>query len=240
MKMFEALKWVWLAAMTVAVGYLVLERNPADHSDARFEEITAERLNIVQPDGTPRLILANDDRFPGLFKGGREYMHFNRRTGGMLFLNNLGDEVGGMTFDATVTEEGYRAGAGLMFDQFQQDQTVGVQYSDANGQRVAGFRVWDRPDWSIEPVLEYSDRIARAATDDERTALITEMREFALAQEGGVGAERYFAGKQLDDALVRLNDAEGRPRLVLRVNAHGDAAVEFLDSEGSVTRSITP
>ena len=47
-----------------------------------------------------------------------------------------------------------RARGSLMFDQYTPDQTVGIQYSEANGRRMAGLRVWDRPDWSIKPLME--------------------------------------------------------------------------------------
>ena len=37
---------------------------------ATFDEITVERINVVEPDGTPRLVIAAKGRFPGsIFKG---------------------------------------------------------------------------------------------------------------------------------------------------------------------------
>src|SRR3546814_4078726 len=88
--------------------------------------------------------------------GGKEYKHHSRDTGGMLFFNDEGDEVGGLTFDSKSVGDARRASASLMFDQYKQDQTVGIQYAEANGERMAGLRVWDRPDWSIKPLMEMS------------------------------------------------------------------------------------
>jgi hypothetical protein len=124
-----------------------------------------------------------------------------------------------------------------MFDQFRQDQTVGLMYSEANGNRTAGMRVWDRPEYSIEPLMEMSDRAARARSDEERDRIRAEMLSFANAQ-GGLGAERMFAGKVREDALIRLNDPEGRPRLLLKVGADGMPSIEFLDEEGRTVRRI--
>src|SRR5690606_24618223 len=129
------------------------------------------------------------------------------------------------------------AGSQIMFDQYKQDQTVGLVYSERNGQRQAGMRVWDRPDTSIEPLMVMSDQIARASDDEERARLRQEMMDYAMAH-GGVGAERFFAGKVLDDAIVRLADKEGRPRLQLRVDADGVPRVEFLDEAGVVVRQM--
>src|SRR3546814_13361431 len=63
-----------------------------------FDEISVKRINIVEPDGKYRLVLSNSERFPGLFMEGKEYKHHSRDGGGMLFFNDEGDEVGGLTF----------------------------------------------------------------------------------------------------------------------------------------------
>ncbi|WP_129791498.1 hypothetical protein [Sphingosinicella sp. CPCC 101087] len=200
-----------------------------------FDEISVQRLNIVEPNGRYRLVLANSARFPGLFMDGREYRHHSRTGGGMWFYNDDGDEVGGLTYRNNAA--GRTASASLMFDQYKQDQTVGIEYTEGGGQRRAGLRVWDRPDYSIQPLMEMSDRAARASSDAERDRIRGEMRAFAQSQ-GGVGAERVFAGKTSGDAIVRLADPEGRPRLLLRVGTDGTPSIEFLDEAGNVVRRI--
>ena len=40
--------------------------------DKTFEEITVQRLNVVEPDGTLRMVISNHDRFPGIIKRGKE------------------------------------------------------------------------------------------------------------------------------------------------------------------------
>ena len=229
----------WLAGVTGGLAFLAFGPAVSNPRNTAFEEITVQRINVVEPDGQLRLVLANDARFPGLFMEGVEYQHHSRQGGGMLFFNDEGDEVGGMTFRGARDGDSDCGGAGLMFDQFKQDQPVGDSYNDQNGGRTAGLRVWDRPEYSIQPLMEMSDRAARAASDADREAIRAEMLEFAMAQ-GGVGAERFFAGKTLEDAVVRLADAEGRPRLLLKVGADGEPRIDFLDRDGAVTRSITP
>ncbi|HWW59305.1 MAG TPA: hypothetical protein VN047_20595 [Sphingopyxis sp.] len=202
-----------------------------------FDEISVKRINIVEPDGKYRLVLANSERFPGLFMEGKEYKHHSRDGGGMLFFNDEGDEVGGLTFGSKTVGDNRRASGSLMFDQYKQDQTVGLQYSEANGNRTAGLRVWDRPDWSIKPLMEMS---ARAAASDEagKARIREEMRAYAMAN-GGAGAERVFAGKTTDDAIVRLADKSGKPRLLLKVGADGEPSIEFLDTSGKIVKRIT-
>lgn len=228
----------WLTALTLAVLMLSWGRAQSQNDVANFGEINAERINIVEPGGKYRLVLANEERFPGLYMEGKEYLHHSRSGGGMLFFNDEGDEVGGLSFGSEKTEDGYRANGGIMFDQYKQDQTVGIRYSDSNGERVAGLKVWDRPDYSIEPLMQMSDRAARAGSEEDVAAIRKEMLDYAMAH-GGVGAERMFVGKRLTDSVIELADAEGRPRLVLKVAADGAPSVEFLNTDGEVVRRIT-
>src|SRR3546814_7100370 len=62
-----------------------------------FDEISVKRINIVEPDGKYRLALSNSERFPGLLMEGKEYKHHSRDGGRILFFNDEGDEVGGLT-----------------------------------------------------------------------------------------------------------------------------------------------
>lgn len=212
-------------------GWAVATSSPrATKATANFDEINVGRINIVEPNGKYRLVIANRQRFPGLFMDGKEYKHHNRSQGGMLFFNDDGDEVGGLSFS--------NRSAGMMFDQYKQDQTVGLVYSESDRKRAAGVRVWDRPDASIQPLMEMSDRASRAATQAEKDAIRDQMLAHAKAN-GGTGAERLFAGKQLDDAIVKLADKQGRPRLVMKVGADGLPSIEFLGEDGKVVKRIT-
>ena len=235
--------FVWLTALTVLLAYVGWTQAAApEQKVASFDELDVQRINIAEPDGKPRVVISSRKRMPGLYWGGKEYKHHSRDDGGFLFFNDEGDEVGGMTFsNRTVknkdgsTQSG--AGSSLLFDQYKQDQTVGLQYREENGKRSAGLRVWQRPDQSLFPIIELSDKAARAGSDAERDAIRKQMME--IAKGWGPVGERVFAGKEADDAIVRLADQNTRPRLVLRVDGAGEPSVEFLDEAGKVARRIT-
>src|SRR6187431_1853881 len=115
-------------------------------------EITVERLNVVDANGTLRMVLAGKDRMhPGVMDG--VTINRPRPVAGMLFFNDEGDEVGGLTYTGT-DDNGRRANAGLMFDQLKQDQTVGLTYNESNGQRSAGLQVWDRSDQPLSDLIK--------------------------------------------------------------------------------------
>src|SRR5438093_10400736 len=82
-------------------------------------EITVERINVVDADGTLRLVIANKDRMhPGVMDG--KVIERPRPQAGLLFFNDEGDEVGGLTFSGREKDGVRSANSGLMFRQLKQ------------------------------------------------------------------------------------------------------------------------
>lgn len=50
----------------------------------RFDEITAERIDFVEPDGRRTLVLADSERIPPVICGGEAYGPSRKDAGGML------------------------------------------------------------------------------------------------------------------------------------------------------------
>jgi hypothetical protein len=207
---------------------------PTSTAPQRIDELTVQRLNVVDANGTLRMVLSNKDRMhPGVMDG--KTIDRPRPVAGLLFFNDVGDEVGGLTFTGQEANGQGAANAGLMFDQWKQDQTIGIQYSESRGQRSAGLQVWDRSDTQRLSELIDALNAANALKDaDARTAAVQAAR--AKAQPGN---QRLFVGKDRSRAsVVNLFDANGKARLVLKVEADGSASIEFLDAEGKVTSRL--
>ena len=197
-------------------------------------EITVERLNVVDANGTLRMVLAGKDRMhPGVMDG--VTIDRPRPVAGMLFFNDEGDEVGGLTYTGTVANGVGRANAGLMFDQLKQDQTVGISYNESNGQRSAGFQVWDRSDTvRLSELIAKLNALNKIPDRAERDKAYADIRSTAPA-----GPRRIFVGKASDkSATIVLADAAGKPRLTLTVDATGNPRIEFLDDAGNVIARI--
>jgi hypothetical protein len=197
-------------------------------------ELTVQRLNIVDADGTLRMVLAGKDRMhPGVMDG--VTIDRPRPVAGMIFFNDEGDEVGGLTYTGTAAGGRGRANAQLMFDQLKQDQTIGFNYSESDGQRSAGFQVWDRSDTvrlsELLTKLKAANALPAGAQRDAAVA--------AVSNGAAPGPRRVFVGKTTAKAsTVVLSDAQGRPRLTLTVDATGNPRIEFLDEAGKVTARI--
>jgi hypothetical protein len=208
---------------------------PAQPAAQKIDELTVQRLNVVDANGTLRLVMANKDRMhPGVLDG--VTINRPRPVAGLIFFNDEGDEVGGLAYSGEERDGQRRASAQLAFDQLKQDQTVAISYSETNGQRSAGLQVWDRSDTRLSELIRKLND-ANALTDPvARETAVKTVRAGAPP-----GPRRVFVGKSGDKAaIVSLADADGKPRLVLKVDADGAASVEFLDAEGKSERRLGP
>ena len=213
----------------VVVGTAAFRQN----ATAKFDELTVGRINVVDANGTLRLVISNKDRMhPGVIDG--RTIDRARPVAGLLFFNEAGDEVGGLTFTGRDVNGAARANAGIMFDQYKQDQTVGISYSESDGRRTAGLQVWDRPDTSLGDLVDALNAANKIADPAERQKAIAAIRASAPP-----APRRLFAGKQEDrSATVALSDANGKVRLTLTVDAGGNPRIEFLDEQGKVVSRL--
>jgi len=221
-------------AIVTSLILVVLAASAFRQTTKNAGELTVERLNIVDANGTLRMVLAGKDRMhPGVMDG--VTIDRPRPVAGMLFFNDEGDEVGGLTYTGTAANGQGRANAGIMFDQWKQDQTVGISYSEANGRRSAGFQVWDRSDTvRLSELVTKLNAANKLPAGAQRDAAIAEIRATAPP-----GPRRVFVGKTQDRAAtVALSDSDGRPRLTLTVDASGNPRIEFLDDAGKVIARI--
>jgi hypothetical protein len=198
----------------------------------RIDELTVQRLNVVDANGTLRLVISNKDRMhPGVLDG--VTINRPRPVAGLLFFNDEGDEVGGLTITGS-DDNGRRADALLAFDQLKQDQTVGISYSERDGQRSAGLQVWDRSDQPLSDLIRALNSANQLPAGAERDKAVQAARASALP-----GPRRVFVGKSTDKAAtVSLADGAGKPRLVLKVDPTGNASIDFLDADGKTVQRI--
>ena len=196
----------------------------------RFTILDVERINVREPDGTLRLTISNRESFPEIPVRGEEVLHPNRDTAGMLFINDEGTEVGGLTWGGYEID-GRRFSAGsLTFDGYEQDQTVQLMGYQNGPARTSGLVITDRPEASLDFVA-LSNFMALPEAERAAAAEVANL----------VGQQRAFLGRQPSGASeLVLRDAAGKRRLVLSVAPDGGAKIDFLDETGQVTRTVTP
>lgn len=116
------------------------------HSSQTFEEIKVQRINVVEPDGTLRMVISDRDRLPGVIVNGKEFPKVDRPGAGMLFYNNEGSENGGLVFGGHRNEKGeiVDSGGSLTFDKYGASQIVQLAGVDDKSDKFAGLAVNDQ------------------------------------------------------------------------------------------------
>lgn len=216
-------------AVTVICGF-------AAPRNETFDQITVHRINFVEPDGTPRLIISDRAEFPGAYVHGKEHPRPDRsEAAGMLFMNDEGTENGGLLWGGLKDKSGKIENYGhLSFDKYDQDQIFAIDSGQDADEKSSAIRISDRGDYPIQEAVDAKDRIEKLPQAQRKA----EWDKFFATHTGD--ANRIYLGRAPDkSASLRIKDEQGRDRLVMRVNAEGNPVIQFLDDSGNVTREFT-
>ncbi|SFC63205.1 hypothetical protein [Massilia yuzhufengensis] len=227
-----------MAALLAAIAALSGAADPGRR--ASFDEITVGRINIVEPDGTKRIILSNKAQFPGDFMQGKEGARPDRRAfAGMLFINEEGTENGGLIQKGSVGADGkIDSGLSLTFDRFRQDQALQLMNNDSATYQMTGIKINDVPHFALTSMADIERFGEEAGKLPE-----AEQRAYRqkLAEAGRLSQNRIWLGNTgAKGSALQLKDARGRTRMMLLVTADGKAEIQMLDETGKVSKSITP
>ncbi len=204
-----------------------------------FDEITVGRINIVEPDGTKRIVISNKAQFPGDFIQGKEGARPDRRSfAGMLFINEEGTENGGLIQKGSIGPDGkISSGLSLTFDRFRQDQALQLLNNDSAVHQQTGIKINDVPHFqatSMDDVRRFGQEASRLASAEQQAYWQN------LAQQGRLSNNRIWLGNTRDKgSSLQLKDALGRVRMMLLVSADGKAEIQMLDEAGKVSKTIS-
>ncbi|MFC2163575.1 hypothetical protein ACFLT2_01110 [Acidobacteriota bacterium] len=218
-------------------GILFLAVCRSSQETTRFEEIDVERINIIEKDGTLKMALFNSDR---LIRGKSERQGQGRMAG-MLFYNEDGYECGGLVYLGKKTPDGQDAGAGLMFDQYRQDQTIALQHNEKVDSQGAhyddGLTINSRPDWTVvkDEYAFYKMMKEFEGTEEEKESLYDKK-----AAENKVFRRRMFVGirrgtkegQYYDDTGLFIRNRYGRNAIRIFVDKDNIPHLEFYDTLG--------
>jgi hypothetical protein len=136
---------IYSGVLTAVFAAVVLSGFAAAGKKIKFDEIEVQRINIVEPDGTLRMVISNKAELPGVIIRGKEEHQEDRPYAGMLFYNNEGSENGGLVFGGhkNAKSEVVESGGSLSFDKYDASQVVQLAGVDDKEDRFAGLAVSD-------------------------------------------------------------------------------------------------
>ncbi len=130
---------------TALLGVVLMGAKQSRPSE--FNEIRVHRIDVVEPDGTLRMVISNKDRLPPVIIKGQEHPEMGepRPQAGMIFYNDEGTENGGLIFGGRKNEKGevVDSGGSLSFDKYGAGQIVQLAGVDDKNDQFAGLRIND-------------------------------------------------------------------------------------------------
>ena len=205
---------------------------------ARLETLDVERINIVEADGTVKMIITNVARFPSGTEqvNDRILNETRKKRSGMLYFNEEGIEAGGFIYDGSKNEKGHSAGMSLTFDQYNGDQVLQLLTTDMlKGDKRyirSGIMFNDRAEFETQDgVREIMKELAQIENKEKRQEKIKHYEEAGLIG----GAPRVLLGKTRgkNNGLF-LFSKDGKPRAHFYVDDNDQVKLEILDKNGAV------
>jgi len=172
-------------------------KSSAATPSATYDTITVQRINVADPDGTTRLVIANSARLPGAIIHGKEYPRSINDAAGVLFLDTKGEETGGIALSKLRDNDV----ATLAFD-YTHQLTDGIriwkQESVDGANWRAAFDIFDRRPYT--GAVESSQGVQRIALADEN-----QKAELLIADPQGRPRIRIGVDKAGEPSIVMLS-----------------------------------
>jgi hypothetical protein len=231
---------MYSALISILLIVMLLSALKKNSKSQNFDEINAKRINIIESNGMPRLIISNKELSPDVLSYGKTFGIPGKNRPGIIFYNDEGTENGGLTFmGKTDSISGkYSATGHFSFDQYNQNQVLYLQYADENGKRTTGLYI---DDWHEKPVFPQWRSLYKSAQKmpegHDKTAKLNQLME---PEKGNPAyAHRVFIGKDSNKAaIINLSDKEGKTRIQLIVDSLGTAKLIFLDQSGNIVCNL--
>ncbi len=230
-------------AATTAIGLLTFVFLSFKQSaNKKFGTIDVERINIIEKDGTTKMIITNAAEFPngGDSINSRPVNVKRKKRAGMIFYNEDGIECGGFIYDGKKRENGHSSGLSLTFDKYDGDQAMQLLTTDVkqNGKRRvrSTLRFNDLPanstQTNVTEAWEELDQIK-----DEKT---WEKVYEGYVKKGIIGITKRLEvgnlGKGRPNGMF-LYDDKGNMRAMFCIDSENIVRLETYDEKGNKVNS---
>lgn len=232
-------------AVTTVVGMIFITSLAFKvNENQKFDEIDVERINIVEKDGTVKMIITNVERFPnGNDKVNERPTNENRKKrSGMLFYNEDGIESGGFIYDGQKNKNGHSSGLSLTYDQYDGDQVMQLltqDYQQGDKRFVSSSLAFnDRP--SKESQLKTAEIMKELEELRKKDPKTMEIKQKEYEEKGLIGGvPRVLLGKtRSQNNGLFLFDDKGLIKAMFYVDKENNAKLDFYDEQGNTVASF--
>lgn len=232
------------AITTVIAMFFITTSAFKNNGNQKFSEIDVERINIIEKDGTVKMIITNESLFPNGKKviNGRPTNEDRKKRAGMLFFNEEGIECGGFIYDGKKSKDGHSSGLSLTYDQYDGDQVMQLltqDYKKGDKRFVSSSLAFnDRP--INEAQLKTAEIMKELEELNKKDSKLMREKYKQYEQAGYVGGvPRIILGKTSDQNNgLFLFDEKGLPRATFYVDKNNEAKLDFYDEKGNKIASF--
>src|SRR5579862_139999 len=143
-RLTQILLFIYSLIATIIIVLFIFKPQIIIPRKISIEQLDAQQIRILEPDGTLRMVISDHYRLPGIIVRGKE-QPFERPQAGMLFFNDEGSENGGLIFGGGKNDHGevINSGGSLSFDRYDGNQEVQLIGVNDHEDRLAGMSVSD-------------------------------------------------------------------------------------------------
>ncbi|APY10153.1 hypothetical protein BWZ22_02400 [Seonamhaeicola sp. S2-3] len=225
---------IYSLTLTAVLAFVIFTSFKTNSKTEKLDEITVERINIVEPNGDLKMVISNKSKqHSGMFDG-KLLFGKRERPAGIIFFNEEQDEVGGLLYQGNKKDGSSWI---LSVDQYKTDQIMQMRYLKNNdGKSRYGIQFWDKDENYTMPI------IAKKIDSLQKTGLTMPqaINKIKKSKKGNpISAERMFIGKTMDEqAGVFIQDQMGLDRLKIYVDKQNNPRIEILDENGNVIKNL--
>lgn len=199
-----------------------------------FEEINVKRINIVEEDGTVRMVIANKELQHSGRMDNKDWKKRERQAG-MIFFNDLGDECGGVIYQAKKQNDGtVSSGMSITMDRFRDDQVLQLLNDETivNDKMTSqrGLFINDYP--TLDGINARNLQIQEAEKITDEKIRNAKLREITKVQGN---KNLMFIGKTRGNSQgMFIADKTGKPKLMIYVDSEGQPKIQTFSENGEM------
>lgn len=222
---------------TVILSLMLLFSFKKNNDVTNFDEINVKKINIIEKDGTIRMVISNKELQHSGRMNGKD-ADKRERPAGLLFFNDEGDECGGLIYQTKNTENGKIAGMSITMDRYKDDQVLQILNDEfIQKDKIMSQRGLFINDFPSNSNLETRNKAIQEAQkiSDEKT------RNEKLSQiyQSQGSKNLLFLGKTKGNSQgLFIADANGMPKMMIYVDEKGNPKIQTFNDKGEIVDFI--
>lgn len=218
----------------VAILFTTLNSFRLERKIENFDEINVKRINIIEKDGTIRMVISNKELQHSGRMNGKDWEKRERQAG-MIFFNDNGDECGGLIYENKKRADGsIKNGMSITMDQYRDDQVIQI----LNNESIKGDKISSERGFSVNSFngMEGIDARNKAYADAEKIADEKLRKEKLREISKNMGSNKLlFLGKTTGNSQgLFIADQTGQPKLMVYVDEKGQPKIQTFNEKGEV------